>query len=305
VDATLQVIDTRMGGIWEGTACFLAGGRETALIDSGPSASVDATLAALEDADIEHLDWIVVTHVHLDHAGAVGHLAEHYPMARVAAPERVCRHLVNPARLYAGTRAVWGDRTDTLLGMPKAVAADRMTALNDGDVVGSGGSELLAIATPGHTRHHLAYLHRSSGALICGDALGIRLPDSPLARPGTPPADFSLRESQSSIAKIRRLRPDQLLLGHYGSATDRGGADSVEGACDVAAEALTFWGELMSKELVVGGEDVAERVERRLRLRVGAENRPAWQRLEEVNPTWLNVRGFEADLDRRASPDSV
>jgi glyoxylase-like metal-dependent hydrolase (beta-lactamase superfamily II) len=295
-----QAIDTMMGGNAESTAAFLLRDEQTALVDTGPAASYPQTLAALEAAGVEELDWIVLTHIHLDHAGAAGHLAERFQDARVVAHERACGHLVNPERLYAGTRGVWGERTDSLLGVPKPVPADRLRLIGDRTEIDLGEGQLETIATPGHTRHHLSYLHSSSGAVICGDALGIRLPNSRLSRPGTPPTDFSLEDSQRSVARLRELQPTKLLLSHFGSATEREGAASVDAACADACEALARWSEVMGSEIVVGGSDVSERVERQLRAALGPDQQRAWDRLEEVNPTWLNVLGFEAEIDRHS-----
>jgi glyoxylase-like metal-dependent hydrolase (beta-lactamase superfamily II) len=303
MDSGPLTIDTHMGGARHRTAVFVVAADRTALIDAGPAASVEATLDELESAGVDHLDWVVLTHAHLDHAGAAGHLAQRFPDAKVAAPERVCRHLADPAALYAGTRHVWGARTDELIGEPRAIDPARLEPLGDGSELDLGGSKLIALATPGHTRNHLSYLDSASHTVLCGDALGLRLPGSPQARPASPPADFSLADALQSIRRIKEIGARDLLLSHFGSVRAADGYESPEAACDAASESLERWSRLVIRNLITDAPCVRERaITRVTQALVPAEEseaRAAWDRLEAVNPVWLNVDGLERELARR------
>lgn len=291
------VVDTHMQEIPAATAAFVVTGRQIALVDCGTAASLPATEAALAAAGVDSLDWIVLTHVHLDHAGAAGALARRHPRAKIAVHERAARHLVDPARLIAGVRAVYGEASDRLWGVPEPVPAERVVTLTDGDEIDLGGRVLRAVATPGHTRTHLAFLDEESGVACVGDALGIWLPGSDATRPASPPADFSLADAIASIERLRALDTTALWPAHFGAATTDPAA-----MCDRAIEALRCWHALVDLERrrPTGTGDLAERVGAAIARRQGRSGRDAQRRLELVNPVWLNVAGIVGDLDRQA-----
>lgn len=237
----MQAIDTQMHGRAGITGAFLVRGERTALIETGPRSSLDYVNAGLEEAGVGSLDWIVVTHIHLDHAGAAGALAKLHHHAKVAVHEIGAPHLIDPSKLWSSAARIYGDEMDTLWGGIDPIAEERIHPLADGDQIDLGGIVLEAIETPGHARHHHAILDRSSGQLFTGDALGVRLPDVGLMRPATPPPEFDLERSIASIKKIRALDPASLVLTHYGPAHEGVGAMGVDDACDAAIEALERW----------------------------------------------------------------
>ncbi|MDQ3939783.1 MAG: MBL fold metallo-hydrolase, partial [Actinomycetota bacterium] len=170
------VIDTKMHNYDAITGTFVVSGARTALVETGPKSSVQNVLAGLDAHGIDALDWIIVTHVHLDHAGAAGTLAQHFPAARIAVHGIGAPHLADPRKLWTSAARIYGDRMDELWGGIDPVPEERIVVVNDGDRIDLGGRELQAVETPGHAYHHHAFLDTSTGALFTGDALGVRLP---------------------------------------------------------------------------------------------------------------------------------
>lgn len=163
------------------------------------------------------LAGIVVTHVHLDHAGGVGDLARAFPGATVYVHPEGARHLADPSRLVASAARVYGDLLDGLYGRLDATPAERVHALEDGDEIAVGpGRSLTAVHSPGHARHHLALHDSETGVLFAGDAAGVRLPDVGVLRPATPPPDFDLDLAIGSLRIFVARRPSGLALAHFG-----------------------------------------------------------------------------------------
>ena len=290
-------LDTRMFGTAGSTAAYLIDSPEPALVDAGAASTVDAVLAELEARRAGEIRSIVLTHIHFDHAGGAGHLAERFPEATIYIHERVAPYLSDPAPLIEGVRSVWGEKTEALFGLPVPVPAERVRAIGDGELIDLGDRSLRAVATPGHTRAHLSFLDEGSGALICGDALGIHLPGAPVVRPATPPADFSLTDALASIERIRELGAGSLHVAHFGIA----GPDPAT-ACDHAAAALTEWHELFLRRREYADDDEELLREFHCGLEAGVETvSPAMRRrLEQVNPAWLNVAGMTLEAKRLA-----
>ncbi|HEX4212235.1 MAG TPA: MBL fold metallo-hydrolase [Candidatus Dormibacteraeota bacterium] len=183
------------------------------LVDCGPSVTVDALLAALGD---RRPRAIVLTHVHLDHGGAAGELVRRWPELEVWAPEGVIPHLIDPERLIASSRRVYGDRLETFCGIPLPVPQDRLRTIRDGETAGP----FQVVDTPGHASSHVALLHRASGDAFCGDAAGVRIPPSTYVNAPTVPPEFDPDAWHRSVARIRELRPDRVIVTHGGAFTD-------------------------------------------------------------------------------------
>jgi glyoxylase-like metal-dependent hydrolase (beta-lactamase superfamily II) len=257
----ITAIDTRMVGRYLVTSAYLVAAAEPALIETGPQTSSEAVLHNLDrlgygPADLAH---IVVTHVHLDHAGGAGTIAERFPNATVWVSERGARHLADPTRLVESTARAYGpDRMREMFGFVEPIAAERLRALADGDVVPLGDRALEAMYTPGHASHHVALRDAATGAVFTGDALGVHLPDVRVLRPATPPPDFDLELARASIERIR-TRADLLLLSHFGPVAE------VDHLCELATRRLLDWSDDVRAALEVGAEldRVVEILERR------------------------------------------
>jgi glyoxylase-like metal-dependent hydrolase (beta-lactamase superfamily II) len=212
-------IDTLLGGWTRITAGYLIEGPAPVLVETGSQTSVPALLAALDEHGVapDSLAGVAVTHIHLDHAGGVGDVAGAFPRATVYVHEKGAPHLVDPERLVSSASRVYGDLLDSLYGRLEATPADRIRVLADGETVDIGaGRTLTTVDSPGHAKHHLALHDSESGILFAGDAVGVRLPDSGVLRPSTPPADFNLDQAVTSLQKFRDRSPAGVALAHYG-----------------------------------------------------------------------------------------
>ncbi len=215
----IRQVDTLLGGMDRMTAGFLIEGTQPALVETGSQTSAPAVLEALSAAGLDAADlrWIVVTHIHLDHAGGVGDIAAAFPNATVVVHERGARHLLDPTRLIDSASRVYGPLLDGLYGRMLPVAEDRLVAAADGYRVDLGAGHFLTLVdSPGHAKHHHAVLDEQTGTLLVGDAVGVKLPDFGILRPATPPPDFDLEQATRSLRRFAELRPSQVVLTHYG-----------------------------------------------------------------------------------------
>lgn len=214
----IRQLDTLLGGMERMTAGFLIEGIEPALVETGSQTSAATVRDALHAQGIgpDDLRWLIVTHIHLDHAGAVGDLARAFPSATVVVHEKGARHLLDPTRLIDSAGRVYGVLLDELYGRLEPVPPDRLIAASDGFTVDTGPGKLRLVDSPGHAKHHHAVLHEPTGTLMVGDAVGVRLPDLGVLRPATPPPDFDLEQATRSLQRFRELRPVRVALTHYG-----------------------------------------------------------------------------------------
>jgi len=231
-------IDTRMAGYSGITAGYLILGDRPCLVETGTSTSAPTVIDALASLGVgpEDLATIVVTHIHLDHAGGVGDLARHYPNAEIVVHEKGARHLADPSRLMASARMVWGDKLDVLFGTLTPTDAARIRALGDtGSIDLGGGRRLDSHYSPGHAKHHVGLLDSQTGDLYVGDAAGVYLPETGDLRPAPPPPDFDLQTALNSIKLFGDLGPQRLLFSHYGPV------DDVTATLERSAEELRVW----------------------------------------------------------------
>jgi glyoxylase-like metal-dependent hydrolase (beta-lactamase superfamily II) len=215
----ITMIDTAMAGERELNAVYLVAASEPALIEAGPQADHDRIVAALDHLGMrpDDLAHIVVTHIHMDHAGGAGSLLERYPRAIVWVHEIGARHLVDPERLVASTARTYGeDRMRALYGSMVPVASGRLRAVGGGDRIDLGDRALTTVHTPGHASHHVALHDDRSGAMWTGEAIGSYLPWATCFRPALPPPEVDIERALGSIAAMHARRPTALLTSHYG-----------------------------------------------------------------------------------------
>lgn len=212
-------IDTQMAGYEGITAGYLIRSERPCLVETGTAPSAPVVSDALTALGVgpAELETVVVTHIHLDHAGGVGDIARMFPRAQVVVHERGARHLADPSRLMASARMVYGDELDDLFGELAATPAERIRAVERTGVVDLGGGRRLeSHYSPGHARHHVGLIDSLSGDLYVGDAAGIYVPRTGDLRPATPPPDFDLSTALESLRMFAALRPVRLLFSHYG-----------------------------------------------------------------------------------------
>jgi glyoxylase-like metal-dependent hydrolase (beta-lactamase superfamily II) len=231
---------------------LLSGPHGLALVDVGSAASLKALLAGIqatghEPDDIEH---ILITHVHLDHAGATGALLAHTPRARVYVHEIGAPHLINPDKLIASAARIYGDKMEQLWGSILPVPEERVTAIDEGAELAAGARILRALYTPGHAIHHVTLYDAANSAIFAGDIAGVRLEDIPFVRPPTPPPDLSLEDWSTSIERIRALRPQTLYLPHFGAVSD-----AIDAHFNELRARLYEWGDVVARGMRAGKSD--------------------------------------------------
>ena len=205
----MRDLDLRHLGVAQVICCHVI---DDVIVDPGPESTLETLLAALGD-------WrpatILLTHIHLDHAGAAGALAERWPGTEVWVHERGARHMLDPSRLTASAARIYGDDMDRLWGGMRPVPEDRLRILAGGERVGPWRVEY----TPGHASHHVSYLHGPSGTAFVGDLAGCRIADGPVLPP-TPPPDVDLEAWHASLRAVAGWRPERLAITHFGTWTD-------------------------------------------------------------------------------------
>jgi glyoxylase-like metal-dependent hydrolase (beta-lactamase superfamily II) len=179
-------------------------------------------MAGLAAAGVEpgRVSKLLLTHIHLDHAGAGGSLMPLLPNAVVYVHAAGAPHLADPSRLLRSATRIYGEDMDRLWGDVLPVPPDRLKVLHDGESLQAGGRELRALYTPGHASHHVAYWDPGSASVFTGDVGGIRLPGVAIPVPPTPPPDLDLDAWSASIDELLRLPASTLYLTHYGPTSD-------------------------------------------------------------------------------------
>ncbi len=224
----VHTIDTHYLGRAEFAAVYLLVEQDSAaFIDNNTNASVPRLLAALAGQGLgpEQVEYLIITHVHLDHAGGTSALARACPNATILAHPRAAPHIIDPARLIASASAVYGpDEFERLYGHIEAVPAERVRVMDDEETLRFGRRELRFMHTRGHANHHFCIGDSGSGAIFTGDAFGLVYPAlqgaGTFAFPSTSPTDFEPELARDSVRRLVEARPSCLYPTHYGAVTD-------------------------------------------------------------------------------------
>lgn len=250
----LWLIDTQFQDERQIIASYLiVGERGLALVDVGSAATVDALLAGVRAAGFDPVDitHLLLTHVHLDHAGAAGALVQRLPRARVYVHRIGAPHLIDPTRLMSSAARIYGDRMERLWGHMAPVPEDRLDIVDDGDEIRVGARTLRALYTPGHAIHHIALYDEAHGVAFPGDVAGVSIEGVNFVRPPTPPPDLSLEDWDASITRLEALRLERLYLPHFGVV------DAPAQHFATLRRRLHEWGEIALAGLHTGKDDVA------------------------------------------------
>ena len=281
-----------------GTA-VLQGSDGVALLDPGPTSTLSTLrqeLAATGVA-IDDITTIVLTHIHLDHAGATGTLVKENPRLKVLVHEKGAPHLVNPEKLLASAARLYGTEMDRLWGEVRAVPADSLVLLTGGERVKAGGRELSVAYTPGHASHHVSYFSAETGIAFVGDTAGIKRTADGYVLPPTPPPDIDPESWNASLDLIGRWRPETVFLTHFGP--------SANASAHIAEmrDNLSFVTDLVKTSLAREDSDEAreawftEQVRLELRRRVRVPDADAYEVAGRFD---LNWRGLARYLRKRA-----
>jgi len=201
-------------------AALLESGGHRAIIDPGP----ESTLTTLRERlharglTVAQLDAILLTHIHLDHAGASGSLVRENPRLAVYVHDLGAPHMIDPSRLLASAERLWPDTLHQLFGETLPVPKENLRILAGGETLTLGTRKLEVAYTPGHASHHVSYFDAAEEVAFVGDTTGIRIDNGPYILPATPPPDISLEMWESSFAAILARRPSRLFLTHFGFA---------------------------------------------------------------------------------------
>ncbi|MFB6107263.1 MAG: MBL fold metallo-hydrolase [Haloplanus sp.] len=284
----LHYVDIGLYGVPDYGSVYVLDAERPAVVDTGLGTHVDRVVDAIESVGIgrDELEYVLPTHVHLDHAGGAGFLVEEFPNATVLTHEIGVPHLRDPSRLVAGTKAAVGDRWRHYVE-PRPVPEDRIEGLRGGDAVDLGDRTLDVMHAPGHAPHQICFHDDGDDALFTADAAGIWLSWRNEVLPTSPPADFDLERCLDDVDAIVARDPETLCYGHFGP---------VAFSTDLMAtykRVLTDWVDRVREKRAELGDDDAV-VEYFVEHR---ETIDRWTERKTENETRLNVRGVLGYLD--------
>ncbi|KJE27295.1 metallo-beta-lactamase superfamily protein [Geobacillus kaustophilus] len=221
----IDLYDLRMP---QRTGTYVLHEENLAIVETGPSPSVPHLLAGLKALHIDpaEIRYIIVTHIHLDHAGGVGLLLQHCPNATVVVHPKGKRHLADPSRLIAGAKAVYGAQFEALFDPIVPVPEERLIVKEDGETLElSAERTLVFYDTPGHANHHFSIYDSYSRGVFTGDTIGVFYPQLQEAGltfclPSTSPNQFDPEAMEQSAARLEELRPERIYFGHFGMLDD-------------------------------------------------------------------------------------
>jgi glyoxylase-like metal-dependent hydrolase (beta-lactamase superfamily II) len=224
----ITAVDTEYVRAQMDAAHVVVEGGRAAIIDTGPGTAVPLILAALAELGVapSAVEILFLTHVHLDHAGGAGVLMQALPNARCVVHPRGAPHMIDPAKLIAGTRAVYGEAMyRKLYGEIVPIAAERLAITQDGQRFDLGPRVFECVHTPGHALHHQAIVDRDSRGIFTGDTFGVSYREFDTARgawlmPTTTPTQFDPEQLKASVEKLMAFRPRHLYLTHYSQVGD-------------------------------------------------------------------------------------
>ncbi|WP_270182178.1 MBL fold metallo-hydrolase [Alkalihalobacillus sp. CinArs1] len=232
----LYLVDLNDLNLEKRTGSYILAEEEITIIETSASPSIPHLLNGLEELniDLKKVRNIIVTHIHLDHAGGTGLFLEKCPNARVIVHQKGYRHLENPSRLIQGAKAVYGEKFDELFDPIIPIPSDRLLTMEDGEKLSIGEDRVLTfIDTPGHAKHHFSILDSKTNGVFVGDTIGVYYPlsDVELYLPSTSPNQFNPHDMLDSLEKIMAFNPDAIYFGHYGKSD----------APEHVTEQLTYW----------------------------------------------------------------
>jgi glyoxylase-like metal-dependent hydrolase (beta-lactamase superfamily II) len=293
----IETIDLHFQGTPHVIAAFLLLGPEApVLIETGPESTLPALLDGLARHGVDPADVrdVLVTHIHLDHAGAAGWWAQQG--ARVHVHPVGAPHLIDPSKLLGSATRIYGARMDALWGTVRPAPAEQVIAVEDGTRLAVGGMTVTAVSTPGHAYHHHVYL--LDGAAFSGDAAGIKLPANRWIDLPAPPPEFDLERWRETLDRLREIAPATLYRTHFGAS------DAVLDELDEFREVMEQ-GVAWIREMREAGMDrpaMAAEFTARMRARAEADGSAEadLRAYELANPREMSVDGIARYWRKRA-----
>ena len=265
-----------------------------ALIDPGPTSTLPALRAGLERAGIGLTDVrsIVLTHIHLDHAGATGTIAHEQPDVRVYVHEKGAPHMIDPAKLVASATRLWGADMDRLWGEVRPVPRELVVSLAGGERIDAAGRDLTVAYTPGHASHHVSFYNADSGVAFVGDTAGICLGRGAFVLPPTPPPDIEPDAWRASLALIEGWGADTLFITHFGAHAP------AHAHLTEMADHITLTANLVRASLARPGDDQSreawftDEIRRELRRRLPEDNARAYEVAGRFDLNWKGLARY-------------
>jgi len=277
---------------------ILQGADGVTLIDPGPSSCLPVLESGLRDRGLALRDvrTLLLTHIHLDHAGATGTLLGENPALKVYVHERGAPHMVAPGKLIASATRLWGGEMDRLWGEFRPVPQSALVVLKGGERINEGGRELQVAQTPGHASHHVSYFSADTGVAFVGDTAGIRVQPGGFIMPPTPPPDIDLDLWRESLRRISQWRPDTVFVTHFGPHAPVG-AHLTEMAAN-----LELTASLVKASLARSGDDedreqwFTEELRRELRRRMSDADAQAYEVAGRFDLNWRGLARYWSKL---------
>ncbi len=279
----IVAIDTEYARSLQDASHLIVENGRAAFVDTGVNASVPLLIDALrqEGLNVEDVDYVILTHVHLDHAGGAGVLMQELPNATCVVHRYGAPHMIDPAKLVAGTEAVYGvEQTRAIYGTIQPIAEERVHIPDDGDWISLNGRELQFLNTEGHARHHHVIWDPASKGVFTGDSFGVSYRELDTANgeivfPTSTPVQFDPIEAHRSVDRIMGCEPEQLYLTHYSRVRN---LDRLAGQMHAGIDAY-----VNMAEAIAGDEDGSQKLR---------------EMLFEYYVEQLDEHGFAGDRDR-------
>ncbi len=268
VAENIYLIDDQLFSIPRWGSVYLLNEERKALIETGPATSASTVLDEIRKIGVspEDIAYIIVTHIHLDHAGGAGVLIKEMPQAQVLVHYKGARHLINPTRLVDGTIEAQGKEVLARHGAVLPIETHRVQAIHDGDTIRLGKKQVLEfIDAPGHTKHELCIYETRNGGLFSGDAAGVYMAENDILLPYHPPPDFNLERCLNTLERLAKLTPSMIYYSHLGVS------NKVQDNLQLAMKKLRVWDDIVAKAIK---EDAFNDAPRRLIAQACAELEP-------------------------------
>jgi glyoxylase-like metal-dependent hydrolase (beta-lactamase superfamily II) len=256
--ALLMPAITTLDNNWMGhprsiAAALLESEGHRALVDPGPSSTLETLRRQLQERhlSVSDLDALLLTHIHLDHAGASGALVRENPRLAVYVHKNGAPHMADPSKLLASALRLWPNELQQLFGETLPVPAENLRILEGGETVTFGSGKLEVLYTPGHASHHVSYFDHDEGVAFVGDTTGVRIEGHAYVMPATPPPDIDLEIWENSFTTILERKPARLFLTHFGFSGNP--AEHVL----LFRERLHKWAEMAGKSMRSGSDESA------------------------------------------------